>query len=206
MGLPVSPWGPLSCECRHWDLTEGTVMVHVIRLPVKAIALRAVTAVSIILPLSAILLLAGFGGCMGPGPGEQPERHIVPTATAISAYLDENLLSPAFGGRVFTAHEILGADAEGIYIWVYAQEFYKTQGTLTKGTGLSCPAVLIIDSQGGQPKVIGHRLPRDGSLYTQDVSALFPSKIQRLIKGVEQGQTIPEMSNLVEEKAKEWFD
>lgn len=182
-------------------------MVNAVLRPLRTIAPRAMVVASIVLPLSAIFLLASCVGCVGPALGDEPKEDITPTATAIGTYLEENLLLPAFGGRVFAACEILGAGPREIYVWVYAQEFYKQQDVLEKGTGLSCPVVLTVDSQDDrEPWVIGHRLPRDGSLYSQDIKAMFPGSVQHLVNGIQQGQTIPELSNLVEEKARQWFD
>lgn len=118
-------------------------------------------------------------------------------ANAITAYLDDNLLSPNFGGKIFTAHEILGANAEEIYVWVYAQEFYKQNNVLKKGTGISCPIVLIIDLQNGQEiSILDHKQPRDGSYYSQDIKTMFPRKVQEAISRIHQGQTIPELCRL----------
>ncbi len=120
---------------------------------------------------------------------------------------DENLVAPNFGGKVFTAHEILGAKAEEIYVWAYAQEFYKENNALEKGTGLSCPVVLTVDSQDEKEvNIIDHKMPRDGSFCSQDIKTLFPKKVQDAIFNIHQGQTIPELSYQVEERARKWFN
>jgi len=131
----------------------------------------------------------------------------VSLANAITTYLDENLVAPNFGGKVFTAYEILGAKAEEIYVWAYAQEFYKENNALEKGTGLSCPVVLTVDSQDEKEvNIIDHKVPRDGSFYSQDIKTLFPKKVQDAIFNIHQGQTIPELSYQVEERARKWFN
>jgi len=175
----------------------------------------------LLVAVSLSLFLAGCEGNIESKPEEgspsQVERQSsvdtdaatgsVSLANAITTYLDENLLLPNFGGKVFTAHEILGAKAEEIYVWAYAQEFYKQNNALEKGTGLSCPAVLTIDSQDGKEvKIVDHKLPRDGSFYSQDIKTMFPKKVQDAIFNINQGQTIPELSYQVEERAKKWFD
>jgi hypothetical protein len=188
--------------------------------------LLSIVIMAVLVPAVSISFF--LAGCEGSGeskPGEKPEEDSpsrvegqsgidtdaavegVSLANAITTYLNDNLLLPEFGGKVFTAHEILGANAEEIYVWAYAQEFYQQNNVLEKGTGLSCPTVLTIDSQDEQEvKIIDHKLPRDGSFYPQDIRTMFPKEIQDIIFSIQQGETIPELRCQVEERARKWFD
>jgi hypothetical protein len=132
---------------------------------------------------------------------EEKQKEKPSLDNAVTSYLDDNLLSPGFGGKVLTAHRVLGSNSEEVYVWVYAQEFYDD--FREKGTGLSGPVVLTISSQDEEEiKIIDHRLPRDGSYYPQDIKAMFPKKVQEAIFSVQQGQLIQELSSQVEERAR----
>jgi len=156
----------------------------------------ATVAVVVAVAVSHVLM-----GCNDNAPGKM-EGDLSSSAKDIAAYLAENLLSPGFGGDVFASYEILGTNAEEVYIWAYAQEFYRRNGILEEGTGISCPVVLTL--QGGI--VVGHRLPRDGNLYAQDVRTMFPRRVRDAVTTIHQGQTISKLRSDVERQAREALD
>ena len=64
----------------------------------------------------------------------------------IETYLAEEIIKPAYGGKIFSAHRVLLSDRqEGkIYLWAFIQEYYREIGELQKGTGVSVPVVLNV--------------------------------------------------------------
>ncbi|MDK2984515.1 MAG: hypothetical protein PWQ96_157 [Clostridia bacterium] len=165
----------------------------------------------------AVSIAFFLAGCEEGSPSQVVERQndvetgavsgSISLDETITTYLDEHLLAPNFGGKVFTAHKILGDNSDEIYVWAYAMEFYKQNKSLRKGTGQSGPVVLNIEAQNGQRvKIASHKQPRDGSLYIQDIKNMFPKKVQDAIFNIQQGQTIPELSYQAEQRARKWFD
>lgn len=127
-------------------------------------------------------------------------------AEAIGLYLDDHLMPPGFGGVVFTAYAVLGAAPGEVYVWAFAQEFYDQDGSIGTGSGLSCPAVVKISLGGEQVVgVAGHRIPRDGELYAEDVKNMFPESVQHAVLGIHQSDTVAELRASVEERARAWF-
>lgn len=136
---------------------------------------------------------------------------LIPPADAtlsqqITLFLDNHLFTPDSGGMMFTAHEVLDADGEKIYIWAYGQEFYVEGKALKKGQGISVPVVLTYNLDSNKARKIDKmELPRDGS-YDWDVKAMFPAKLHNRIFNINQEQaTINKLQSHVEKRAAEWF-
>lgn len=99
----------------------------------------------------------------------------------IENYLDAKVITANFGGKVFCSYKFLGAlgieDRDEVYIWALCEEYYSKQGVLTQGTGASLPVALVFK----KCEIVEHKEPRDGSLYSQDIKAIFPSDVQKEI-------------------------
>lgn len=117
----------------------------------------------------------------------------------IERYIRQEVMSPNFGGEIFSAYEILASNEEKgeIYLWALIEEYYKEGAEVEQGSGMSVPMVLKVDRSEGALKVISHTLPRDGSFYADDIKDMFPyfaelkaldyssGPIKKLIKEVE---------------------
>ncbi|MEI6765934.1 MAG: hypothetical protein WCM76_09855 [Bacteroidota bacterium] len=109
------------------------------------------------------------------------ESIIVADSAVIQNYLDNKLVKPEFGGKVFSAHKVFHTDAGTICIWAYMQEYYKKDDKLESGAGWSVPLLLYVDMTSGKLRILGHIAPGDGDNYTTDVKRLFPKSIQKEI-------------------------
>jgi hypothetical protein len=114
-----------------------------------------------------VLLLAGcsLNSTVTEEDGQEIER-----------YVRQEVMSPNFDGKIFSAHEILVTNEEKgeIYLWALIEEYYKEGTEVEQGSGMSVPMVLKVDHSGDSLKVISHTLPRDGSYYADDVKDMFP--------------------------------
>jgi hypothetical protein len=122
--------------------------------------------------LGGMLLILLLAGCSEPGSISVTEKD----KQEIEKYIRQEVMSPNFGGEVFSAYEILGSDENKgeLYLWALIQEYYKKGTEIEQGTGMSVPMVLKIDQSKDSFKVLSHTLPRDGSLYAEDIKNLFP--------------------------------
>jgi hypothetical protein len=120
--------------------------------------------------LLLILVLAGYARSSG-SISVTAENH-----QEIEKYIREEVMSPNFGGEIFSAHEILGSNEKKgeLYIWALIEEYYKEDSKIEQGTGMSVPMVLKIDQTEDSLQVISHTLPRDGSDYANDLKDMFP--------------------------------
>ncbi|RSD22545.1 hypothetical protein [Mesobacillus subterraneus] len=147
---------------------------------------------SFFLVIVVVLLLAG---CSIPASIALTEED----GHEIERYIRQEVMSPNFGGEVFSAHEILATskDKGEIYLWALIEEYYKDGAAVEQGSGMSVPMVLKVDQSGDSLKVVSHTLPRDGSLYADDIKDMFPyfagqkaldypsNHIKKLIKEIE---------------------
>lgn len=123
----------------------------------------------------------------------------------IEKYLRDEVMDPNFGGKNFSAYEVLGSDQDKgeIYIWAFIQEYYEEGNGIEEGTGMSVPMVLKLDQSQNSFKVLSHTLPRDGNYYAEDIKDLFPKKAEKKIfdyPTVDIGKLIKEAEGEAKEK------
>ena len=88
--------------------------------------------------------------------------------------LAARLLSiPMTRGAGYSEWEILGQDGQEVYLWAICQVAGDPEGSAT-----SAPVVVTLANFGGITRV---DMPRDGTLYGEDIRSMFPSKLQNLI-------------------------
>lgn len=70
--------------------------------------------------------------------------------------------------------DILGQAEQDVFVWAVCQGNSPNSGLM----GMSAPAVIHLATDGQVQTVT---VPRDGTLYSQDVEALFPHELQKQI-------------------------
>lgn len=99
----------------------------------------------------------------------------------IENYLDTHIITANFGGKVFCSYEFFWAlgieDRTEAYVWALCEEYYLKDGALVQGTGTSLPVALVFKNS----VIIEHKVPRDGSLNSQDIKTIFPRDVQKKI-------------------------
>ena len=143
---------------------------------------KGIFLIAIIVILSALILL----NCHSHK--EESSKNILDSPKlkeTIHSYLQNNILSRNFGGKVFCDYEFFGSEIKNrkihIYLWTLCMEYYLEDGVLKKGSGVSMPAALIaLPSQQGY-KIIEHREPKDGEGYGESIKEIFPKRYHRNI-------------------------
>jgi|GEM_PF-1114061 len=90
----------------------------------------------------------------------------------IVQYLEKNLASPSFAGKILCAYDAIGKSDGGdiVYLNLSCQEFTLVDGVVRLASGTSGPAKLIFSDNGS----ITHWVPRDGSDFYRDLNEFFP--------------------------------
>jgi hypothetical protein len=142
-------------------------------------------------------------GCQGEIGTDRTETTINPlySSPAIENYLDRRVGSKGFGGTVYCAYDILDSEGERFYLWTVCQEYYLKNGKLEAGTGGSFPVALTVRQDGDKIEVRGYQKPRDGSLYSADLKAIFSQKALAAANSISNDR-IARLQNLVKQKAR----
>lgn len=139
---------------------------------------------------------------LGPsshGVGDNTDNEISESESdkqLIENYLNEETINANFGGEIFSVFHIFDSSQTDneIYIWAFSQEYYYEDEAFKQGTGWSIPMVLQFEQDnGGLLTILGHMVPRDGSYYTEDIKAMFPSQLHNEIFNFE---TSPHLNDL----------
>ncbi|MCR3954937.1 MAG: hypothetical protein NUK57_01495 [Gudongella sp.] len=95
--------------------------------------------------------------------------------TVIENYIRSEYRTGGSLGNTFVAVDILGSDRnkEEVYIWALIEEYSFGETSAEVESGASLPFVLEVDMDDGFA-IAGSRIPRDGSMFSEDVKNLFP--------------------------------
>lgn len=152
-----------------------------------------------------------------PAPAQETSPESNPTAIdgdsilspeTIKDYLTEQIGVSSFGGKVFSAYQVMGTEPAGeftkIYLWVLVQEYYVDQQTLQMGTGTSEPVVLFVQMQDGEYQIVDYKDAGEGY---QHLTENFPPNILPLIQlpADAYNQRSDQLSDKVEKEAKAYF-
>ncbi len=100
----------------------------------------------------------------------------------IKNFLIEKIGATAYGGKVFCAYQVMGAEQGNqtiqIYLWVLVQEYYVGQQSLEEGTGTSEPVVIFVKMQDGKYQIFDYK---DAGVGYQYLEENFPPDVLPLI-------------------------
>lgn len=70
-----------------------------------------------------------------------------------------------------------------ISLWVRCGEFEFQSDNISELSGISVPILIDYSNELSyfNPQLFSHKLPRDGSLYLQDIKTIFPEPLQQII-------------------------
>jgi hypothetical protein len=125
---------------------------------------------------------------------------------AIQKYLDEKVMQPSFGGRVFSAFKLLKQESGKLNIWAYMQEYYRKDGKMEIGSGWSVPMVINIEETSSGIKIKDHFTPGDGDRFSEDIRAHFPGDIQKQIFDFPGTPDMRNLENTSKQRAEKFFN
>ena len=138
-------------------------------------ALSSLTKWSLILIVCCSILALAL--LLSQARGQNRNSNTPVTADAPHWTEVESALAHAFlpeGMKGVCEWEVLGQAAQDVFVWAVCQGNSSSSGPM----GVSAPAV-IHQTTDGQIQTV--TVPRDGTLYSQDVTALFPLDLHERI-------------------------
>ena len=98
--------------------------------------------------------------------------------TVIENYIRTEYRTGGSLGNTLVAVDILGSDRrkEEVYIWALIEEYSFGEIGAEVESGASLPFVLDVDIDDGFA-IAGSRIPRDGSMFSEDVKNIFPDRL-----------------------------
>jgi hypothetical protein len=123
----------------------------------------------------------------------------------VQKYLDEKVMQPSFGGKVFSAFNVLKRESGKLYIWAYMQEYYKKENKIELGTGWSVPMEIDIEETTWGISIKDHFTPGDGEIYSKDILVHFPDDIQKQIFDFSGTPELQKLENACKQRAREYY-
>ena len=189
-------------------MTNAEISINrLIRIIPAGILLVVLAAFSRLLPAS--------GNSATPPPAAPSEsthtylavEQIVPSQV-IQDTLTQKIGATAYGGKVFSAYQVMGTEQSGqvtkLYLWAFVQEFYVDQATLKGGTASSEPVVLFLKMQAGKYQIFDFKDAGEGYQY---LTVNFPPRILPLINlpADAYNQRAADLSNETKSAAEAYF-
>src|SRR5262249_38805513 len=140
-----------------------------------------------------LTIITLFAGCANTRyQMNNMQKELARSLTGVTdAYLTENIGKTGFTGKTFCTYKTLDIEEtrQGVseYLFAVCQEYHLNDGRLKEGTGISLPIVLFLQKENQIYKVLGHKIPRDGSQNWHDIETLFPARTHDEIQAISSG-------------------
>lgn len=123
----------------------------------------------------------------------------------LQKYLDEKVMQPIWGGKVFSSFKLFKEVGDTLYIWAYIQEYYKEEGKVELGTGWSVPMEISIEDTLSEITIKNIFVPGDGDSYEKDIKKNFPSDIRKEVLNFPKTPEIKDLTNACKKRAEVFF-
>jgi len=104
----------------------------------------------------------------------------LPEDGLLEKYLNNIILKPEFGGKVFCVFNKYGFEEKdnqiAYYLWAYCEEYYKKGTEILMGSGVSIPVRLNASKKGNQIIITDYKKPIDGEDYSKSIREMFPER------------------------------
>ena len=125
---------------------------------------------------------------------------------SIEEYLNNNILKPEYGGKVFCVFNKYGSEETNnqisYYLWVYCEEYYKKNEDVLIGSGVSMPVRLNATKNENRIEIENFQQPIDGEGYSKSIKDMFP---EGYAKTAINGFDISKLSENPKAKAYEFY-
>ena len=128
-------------------------------------------------------LLVGSSGCDRPREAVQTEingafnvEHVRVAPESLNAYIADHQGFTSLGGQMRCAYAPLGQEAGRVFVWAICIELLPSpdRQELVRGSAMSLPVALQVETQDGRPHIVGIEVPQDGDQYGASIRRIFP--------------------------------
>jgi hypothetical protein len=129
-------------------------------------------------------LIVGSSGCDGRRTAAVPSgingafsvENLRVAPESLNAYIAEHRGFTSIGGEMRCAYAPLGQQAERLFVWALCLELLPSANgqELVRGSGMSLPVALQVETHDGRARVVGIEVPQDGDQYGASIRRIFP--------------------------------
>ncbi|MBR5228104.1 MAG: helix-turn-helix transcriptional regulator [Clostridia bacterium] len=92
-----------------------------------------------------------------------------------------------------------------IYAWVLQESYYLENNEIKQGSGSSILHKFVVEVRDGNYVVTDSRIPRDGSLYSEDMKNMFPNSVQKDMANVHTDGTVERLQLEIQKQVSLYF-
>jgi len=108
--------------------------------------------------------------------------------------------------RTYLLEEKESETQYNIFAWVVEQKYYLENDEIKKDSGSSIPYKFVVEYVDDEYVVTDSRIPRDGSLYAEDMKNIFPRSVRNDMDKVQVDGTIERLNLDIEQQVKFYFN
>lgn len=127
---------------------------------------------------------------------------------SLVSFLEDEIVTPGYGGTVFCEMLWYGADQSGthaeLYLWQFCAEYYPAGDHIELGSAATYPVVVEFDYGSRGWQVSGMIEPADGEGWASSIRAMFPPDIAEQALA-DSGEIGPVLSEITVSMAEEYF-
>lgn len=142
------------------------------------------------------------------------DLHETEIEIAINEYLVDKIDSEAYhyenekgfaSFRTYLIEELERNNKYNVYAWVLTGNYYLENSEIKQDSGSSIPYKFEVTFVNDKYIVTDSKIPRDGSLYTEDMKNIFPSSVRKDMEEVYYDGTIERLRLEIEQQLKLYF-
>ena len=107
--------------------------------------------------------------------------------------------------NTYLVEELKKDSLYNVYAWVFEESYYLQGNEVKVGSGSSIPHKFTVEKQDNQYVVSSSVMPRDGSLYVEDMKKIFPKSVRKDMEKVHFDGTIERLKLDIEKQVKLYF-
>lgn len=107
--------------------------------------------------------------------------------------------------KIFLLDEIEKNSHYNIYAWVLEQKYYLENDEIKEDSGSSIPYKFVVKYIDNKYIVTDSRIPRDGSLYAEDMKNIFPKNVRKDMEKIHTDGTYERLQLQIDEQTELYF-
>ena len=107
--------------------------------------------------------------------------------------------------NIYLIEEITSETQYNVYSWVLEKSYYLENQEITLGSASSMPYKFVVEKKNGEFVVIDVKVPRDGSLYAEDMKNIFPHSVRSDMEKIYSDGIVEKLQMDIDRQVKLYF-
>ena len=107
--------------------------------------------------------------------------------------------------NIYSIEEIMSETRYNVYSWVLEKSYYLENNEIKLGSGSSMPYKFVVEKKEDEFVVTDFKVPRDGSLYAEDMKNIFPHSVRSDMEKIYSDGIVEKLQMDIDRQVKLYF-